>query len=99
MIITMRVFPPWSGDRALIRRDEVAWRYRTRNCKHALPLAAQSMTGHDDIALCGIASGCFGPEAWKGTGSQVEYDTVTVLPECKRCAQQLEPDKTAGGTT
>lgn len=39
-------------------------------------------------AVCGIAPYLAGAWAWLGTGSQVEYETVASLPDCKLCLRR-----------
>lgn len=56
------------------------WRYlRNGKAKHALSYASAR------YAICGCGPQWFDPDDWLGTGSQVEYETVAALPECKRC--------------
>lgn len=65
-------------------RDYVEWRYLpSGRAKHAV-----SRPPHGP-ALCGAEPGLGGD--WLGTGYQHEYDRVAALPECKRCAEKLEP--------
>lgn len=57
------------------------WRYLPRGkAKHAL----RDLTWH--AAVCGVSPHWFDPDGWCGTGSQIEYETVEALPECRRCA-------------
>lgn len=40
-------------------------------------------------AVCGIAPYLAGSWYWRGTGSQVEYETAESLPDCKLCLRRL----------
>lgn len=58
------------------------WRYLPNGkVVHALSHASAR------IAQCGIGPVWYAPDGWYGTGSQVEYETVASLPECKRCVK------------
>lgn len=77
-------------------RAGVTWRYLPQSprsrAKHALPLRDWSVSGHDEVALCGTRLPWWAASwDWLGTGSQVESETVQRLPECRRCATLLEP--------
>lgn len=44
----------------------------------------------DFRALCGVLPAWWAPGyAWRGTGTQDEYETAASLPRCKRCTQSL----------
>lgn len=73
----------------LTARAAVVWRYLFgAGVKHALPIET-GITGHAARALCGLEA--FRPQDWYGTGSQVEYETLEGLRECRRCAARLGP--------
>ena len=62
----------------------VEWRYLPAGAvKHAL-------TRPDDrIAVCGVGPLWYSPDGWRGTGSQVEYETAAGMRECRRCRDWL----------
>lgn len=70
------------------RLDHYEWRYvRGGRCTHALKRSL------DLTARCGVSPSWFELFRWRGTGSQVEYETAAVLPRCKRCVALI------GGTS
>lgn len=40
------------------------------------------------VATCGLWRP--GSHVWRGTGTQEEYETVAILPECKNCLKNLK---------
>lgn len=60
------------------------WRYLpNRAVKHALRYAEEF------TAVCGVAPNPFSRDDWHGTGSQVEYETVSELRPCLRCTAKV----------
>ncbi|MFY1686417.1 hypothetical protein [Plantactinospora sp. WMMB782] len=60
----------------------VEWRYLPKSqVKHALTRA------DDCAAMCGLY--VLPASMWLGTGSQVEYETVAGLRECRSCVKAL----------
>lgn len=65
----------------------VEWRYLpTGKMRHALVPAGGGL-GDVLRAVCGID--VWRSSAWRGTGSQDEYERVARLPACRRCVRLL----------
>lgn len=59
---------------------------------HIKPHIEDSMTTAYPTVLCGRSPQLF--DAWRGTGSQAEYDQARRMPLCVRCAE-LAKDRNA----
>jgi hypothetical protein len=80
----------------LVSRTGVVWRYLDGGrCRHAVPQWTHHV-GHAPRAVCGLET--FRAEDWHGSGSQVEYETATSLPECRRCVARLTPPASTEGS-
>lgn len=56
---------------------------------HLLPPRALA-DGYVASALCGLWA--WHHSAWRGTGSQDEYDRAESLPTCKTCERKAQPN-------
>lgn len=68
--------------------DNYVWRYLPR-CRVTHALSEPGVY----VARCGAAPAWFAPggaDEWRGTGSQVEYETAAALPRCKRCVALIQ---------
>lgn len=68
------------------REYGLVWRYLAGGTvRHGLTCGSH---GRADFSVCGLSAHLpGGHDAWRGTGTQQEYERAAALPKCKRCMQ------------
>jgi hypothetical protein len=62
--------------------DRYEWRYTVDGkVTHALT------SPRECVSECGIGPWTY--DQWRGTGSQLEYETAAALPKCRRCLRKI----------